>query len=110
MYPCNRHKATKNAQVPAGTRTCPVGRASGYSGSTPGRTPPPLPKKRTLTNLYNERPAWLANAHRALDEAVAAAYGFSADLSDDDLLARLLELNLSRAGAAAAAVDEDDED
>ncbi|MGL6097789.1 MAG: class I SAM-dependent DNA methyltransferase, partial [Fimbriiglobus sp.] len=26
-----------------------------------------LLKKRTLTNLYNERPAWLANAHRALD-------------------------------------------
>ncbi|MBO6805945.1 DNA methyltransferase [Thalassospira sp.] len=33
-------------------------------------------KKRTLTNLYNERPAWLENAHRVLDEAVAAAYGW----------------------------------
>ena len=33
-------------------------------------------KKRTLTNLYNERPAWLANAHRKLDEAVFAAYGW----------------------------------
>ena len=33
-------------------------------------------KKRTLTNLYNERPTWLANAHRDLDEAVAAAYGW----------------------------------
>ena len=32
-------------------------------------------KKRTLTNLYNERPAWLAAAHRRLDEAVSAAYG-----------------------------------
>ena len=30
-------------------------------------------KKRTLTNLYNLEPAWLLNAHRALDEAVAAA-------------------------------------
>lgn len=57
-------------------------------------------KKRTLTNLYNERPAWLANAHRELDEAVAAAYGWPADLSDDAILARLLALNLERAGAA----------
>ena len=54
-------------------------------------------KKRTLTNLYNQRPTWLANAHRALDEAVAAAYGWSADLSDDDILRRLLALNRERA-------------
>ena len=53
-------------------------------------------KKRTLTNLYNQRPEWLENAHRALDEAVAAAYGWSADLSDDEVLGKLLELNLSR--------------
>ena len=33
--------------------------------------------KRTLTNLYNERPAWLAYAHAKLDAAVAAAYRFS---------------------------------
>ena len=32
-------------------------------------------KKRTLTNLYNQRPAWLADAHPALDAAMAAAYG-----------------------------------
>jgi hypothetical protein len=69
-----------------------------------------LLKKRTLTNLYNERPAWLANAHRALDEAVAAAYGWPADLSDDELLARLLELNLSRAGTAAPATEEEPDD
>ncbi|MEN8129176.1 MAG: DNA methyltransferase, partial [Pseudomonadota bacterium] len=53
-------------------------------------------KKRTLTNLYSGRPTWLDNAHRQLDEAVAAAYGWPADLSDNDVLARLLELNLSR--------------
>jgi len=52
-------------------------------------------KKRTLTNLYNERPAWLANAHRALDEAVFAAYGWPPSLTDDELLAKLLELNLA---------------
>ena len=59
-------------------------------------------KKRTLTNLYNDRPAWLANAHRRLDEAVADAYGWPADLSDEALLARLLELNLSRSGGSAS--------
>jgi hypothetical protein len=56
-------------------------------------------KARTLTNLYNERPGWLAAAHRRLDEAVAAAYGWPADLPDDELLRRLLALNLERAGA-----------
>ena len=33
-------------------------------------------KKRTLTNLYNENPTWLQNAHRELDHAVLAAYGW----------------------------------
>ena len=54
-------------------------------------------KKRTLTNLYNERPQWLVNAHRKLDEAVFAAYGWPADLEDGEVLARLLALNLERA-------------
>ena len=53
--------------------------------------------KRTLTNLYNQRPAWLALAHEKLDEAVLAAYGWDPAISDDDLLARLLALNLERA-------------
>jgi hypothetical protein len=50
-------------------------------------------RSRTLTNLYNERPTWLVSAHRALDLAVAAAYGISADLADDDLLGFLLDRN-----------------
>jgi len=53
-------------------------------------------KKRTLTNLYNQRPTWLDHAHRTLDEAVAAAYGWPADLSDDEVLRRLLALNRER--------------
>ncbi len=57
--------------------------------------------KRTLTNLYNQRPTWLANAHQALDEAVATAYGWPADLPDEEILERLLALNLQRSGAAA---------
>jgi len=56
-------------------------------------------KTRTLTNLYNERPQWLANAHAELDRAVAAAYGWPEDISTEDALAKLLELNLQRAGA-----------
>ena len=49
--------------------------------------------KCTLTNLYNARPQWLVNAHADLDAAVAAAYGWSADISDDDVLRELLALN-----------------
>ena len=59
--------------------------------------------KRTLTNLYNERPAWLDLAHKKLDAAVAAAYGFPADLTDDEILSRLLSLNLERAAAEKSA-------
>ena len=60
--------------------------------------------KRTLTNLYNARPAWLDHAHRALDEAVADAYGWGDDyrsglLTDDEILARLFRLNQERAQA-----------
>lgn len=53
--------------------------------------------KRTLTNLYNARPTWLAQAHERLDRAVLAAYGWTTAIDDEDLLARLLELNLARA-------------
>jgi hypothetical protein len=52
---------------------------------------------RTLTNLYNQRPKWLDLAHRQLDAAVFAAYGWDADLADEDILTRLLALNLERA-------------
>ena len=53
-------------------------------------------KKRTLTNLYNARPQWLADAHAALDAAVADAYGWRVDITDDDVRRELLELNLYR--------------
>ena len=58
-------------------------------------------KKRTLTNLYNERlaggMAWLDHAHKDLDAAVTAAYGWPADLTDEQILERLFALNQDRA-------------
>ena len=56
-------------------------------------------KKRTLTNLYNQRPTWLDLAHRALDAAVFAAYGWPTDLDDEAILEKLLALNLERGAA-----------
>jgi type II restriction/modification system DNA methylase subunit YeeA len=53
-------------------------------------------KARTLTNLYNQRPQWLADAHEALDRAVAAAYGWPEDISTEEALEKLLALNLAR--------------
>ena len=52
-------------------------------------------KARTLTNLYNARPQWLADAHATLDAAVAAAYGWDAGISEDDALGSLLRSNLA---------------
>ena len=54
-------------------------------------------KRRTLTKLYNQNPTWLQNAHAELDAAVAAAYGWPPDLPEEEILARLLALNLARA-------------
>ena len=54
--------------------------------------------KRTLTNLYNARPDWLKLAHERLDAAVAAAYGWSAEMSDEAIIEGLLALNNERRG------------
>ncbi len=53
-------------------------------------------KKRTLTNLYNDNPTWLQDAHRELDDAVFAAFGWPKNLSVQEILARLLQLNMER--------------
>jgi len=60
---------------------------------------PTILKTRTLTNLYNERPTWLDNAHGDLDAAVAAAYSWPANVTQEEALSRLLALNLERAAA-----------
>ena len=60
-------------------------------------------RQRTLTSLYNdyESHTWLVNAHDKLNAAVAAAYGWDADISDEEILERLLGLNLERAEGEA---------
>ena len=55
-------------------------------------------KKRTIRALCNAKPAWLETAQRRIDVAVIAAYGWPADISDDEQLTKLLELNLTRPG------------
>jgi len=64
----------------------------------PGLAPGDL-AKRTLTNLYNSRPTWLAQVHERLDRAVHAAYGWPFPLDDDDVLARLLQMNATRSAS-----------
>ena len=65
-------------------------------------------KKRTLTNLYNQRPTWLQNAHAKLDRAVFAAYGWPEPLGDEEILERLLALNLERAKNQTGSILPDD--
>jgi hypothetical protein len=71
-------------------------------------------KKRTLTNLYNSRHAWVDAAHARLDAAVADAYGWGEDwragrLDDDAILARLFALNKLRAGGKGSVTFSDTE-
>jgi hypothetical protein len=62
----------------------------------PSGLDPAALERRTLTNLYNERPTWLEHVHLALDAAVFAAYGWPFDLANPEILERLLALNLER--------------
>ncbi len=65
--------------------------------SSPNDTTAEVLKAHMLTNLYNEQPTWLRNAHRDLDEVVAAAYGWPVDISEEDAHEALLNLNQARA-------------
>ena len=58
-------------------------------------------KKRTLTTLYNEKPTWLVDTHRKLDGAVFEAYGWDANINDEAILQKLLELNMLRSAPLA---------
>ena len=57
------------------------------------------PRRRALSRAFTTPSTWLELAHRKLDEAVFAAYGWLSDLSDEEILERLLALNLERAGS-----------
>jgi len=56
-------------------------------------------KKRTRTTLCYARPTWLLLAHKHIDQAVFAAYGWQPNLSDEEILENLLVLNLERSKA-----------
>ena len=55
-------------------------------------------ERRTMTNLYNQSPSWLASAHEDLDAAVAGAYGWPYEkaMTDEDLLKMLQAENRAR--------------
>lgn len=59
-------------------------------------------RTRTLTNLYNDQPTWLRQAHESLDRAVHAAYGWTYPLAPDAVLSSLARLNLARAAVGDA--------
>jgi hypothetical protein len=68
----------------------------------PSRSPSATERQRDATaeaarNLDRLRTGWLAQAHERLDAAVLAAYGWPADLDSQELLTRMLALNLARA-------------
>ena len=53
-------------------------------------------------NHYNQHPTWLDLAHKKLDDAVFSGYGWPEGLSDEEILERLLKLNLERPEAGTA--------
>jgi hypothetical protein len=62
----------------------------------PGAASTGLVESRTLTQLYNESPAWLERAHATLDVAVFRAYGWPPTSTDHEIIERLLDLNEAR--------------
>ena len=75
--------------IPLGMQTSPY----------PDRIVAKFGPEKDLAKLYNQRPVWLHAAHQTLDAAVAAAYGwadYTAEMPDEEILKRLLALNLAR--------------
>jgi hypothetical protein len=48
------------------------------------------------TGVRYRRPQWLEDAHRTLNKAALAAYGWPEDIRDTEILERLLALNCQR--------------
>lgn len=84
LYPAGHFKAV-DENKPWGPRMVPVGEEEAV-----------IANGRTMSKLYGDQPEWLVLAHRTLDQAVAALYGWPSDITDEDALKRLLELNLTR--------------
>jgi len=59
------------------------------------------PKRRTLKNPCNARPAWPDNAHEGLDEVAFAAYGWPTDIPDGECPENLTALNPGRSAGVA---------
>jgi len=87
-----RAQEEQRTAIAAAARTLDVQRRASLEA---GEIPVP-----TLAGLYRLRPPWLEELHARLDAAVAAAYGWPADLPDDAVISRLLDLNRARAGRA----------
>ena len=97
-FPFPEPDAAQRAAVAAAAGRLNELRDNWLNPAETGELKPGELRRRTLTNLYNARPTWLNNAHLALDAAVAAAYGWPANLDDAAILERLLALNLARSG------------
>lgn len=98
------HEATASAPCP------PPNPPALAPGARSAATPDGAARKvaiaiATAAKLYNQRPAWLDAAHKALDMAVAQVYGwadYTAAMPDDEILKRLLALNLERSNSHRA--------
>ena len=85
-------------------RFAPSASPPGRGGTLPSRGPSHALPTQLLGNTFFVLSKPLYHAHRALDEAVAEAYGWGDDfraglLSDDEVLARLFVLNQERAAS-----------
>jgi len=99
------HTRAQRDEIAAGAKALDVARRFWLN---PPDTDEKTLKTRTLTNLYNARPTWLANLHARLDRAVWAAYGWPEDpgaTDEDTILGRLLALNLERGSSRCGAPD-----
>ena len=97
-FPFPRPTPEQSAAISAAARRLDDLR-NGWLNPPDGTIGPAALRRRTLTNLYNSPPTWLTHAHRRLDEAVFAAYNWNPDISDGELIAALLTLNLQRPSA-----------
>lgn len=101
-FPFPHATEAQRAEIAAAARDLDTTRAAWLN---PPGAPEEVLRGRTLTALYNERPMWLRLAHERLDRAVFAAYDWQeTSLTDDELLARLLALNLAREALNGVAV------